>query len=83
MSGASDIEKNHISRGRLKVGRNRVREVRDKATEAGYLDGNNPVPPYPEALFPDPVDGRSERGSSAWNELEPHLAWIKERLTTG
>jgi hypothetical protein len=66
----------------LKVSRRKVRAVRAMADEAGYLSGT-PLPPYPEALFPETPDGRSVRISPAWQELEMHLPWIKDRLDAG
>ena len=39
----------------LQVSRNRVYHVREKAREYGYLDGITPIPPFPEAIFPNPV----------------------------
>jgi len=67
----------------LAIGRSRVRTVRSRAKDAGYLDGATPVPAYPEALFADVIDGRTARNSTAWKELEPHLEQIRERLIAG
>ena len=67
----------------LKIGRNRVRHIREKAREYGYLDGSKSIPVYPEALFPDPVDGRSLKKSELDLELEKHKGWIKDRLEAG
>lgn len=67
----------------LCVSKHRVAMVRAKAEEAQYLDGSIKLPAYPEALFPDAVDGRSGRGSAAWRELAEHLDWITERLESG
>jgi hypothetical protein len=67
----------------LGVSKHRVALVRAKAEEAQYLDGSVRLPPYPEALFPDAVDGRSGRGSAAWRELAEHIEWITERLESG
>lgn len=66
----------------LSISKRRVCMVRAKAEEAGYLTGT-PLPPYPEGLFPESVDGRSRRVSPAWRELEQHKDWIKERLEAG
>lgn len=66
----------------LKVGKHRVAEIRDKAEEAGYLKGEK-LPPYPEGLFPDSIDGRTKKSSPAWAELEGQRNWIKERLESG
>ncbi len=67
----------------LGVGRNSIRRVRDQATTAGYLDGTQEMPAYPEAIFSEVPDGRSIRGSPIWKELEGHIEWIKERLAAG
>lgn len=67
----------------LGVSKHRVAMVRAKADEAQYFDGINKLPPYPEAVFPESVDGRSERGSETWRTLAEHLEWIKERLLSG
>ncbi len=67
----------------LKVGRNRVSHIREMAREYGYLEGRTPIPPYPEALFPDPVDGRSLQKSEADMQLQKHRAWIEDRLLAG
>ena len=64
----------------LKVGKRRVSNTQQRALEAGYLDGSTPIPAYPEALFPDPPDGRAHKESQGWKELTLHLEWIKERL---
>ncbi|HEW81288.1 MAG TPA: IS21 family transposase [Nitrospirae bacterium] len=67
----------------LRVGRNRVSHIREMAREYGYLDGSRPIPPYPEALFPDPVDGRSLQKSEADIELQGQQSWIEDRLLAG
>lgn len=72
---------NAIARDLL-VGKARIRQVRSQAVEAGYLDGS-PLAPYPEALFPDPVDGRSTRSSDPDRALAEHKAWITDRLQVG
>ena len=33
----------------LKVGKRRVKTTRERAIEAGYLNGTRELPPYPEA----------------------------------
>lgn len=68
---------------KLKSGDRRVRRVRDKAQAYGYLTGQVPLPPYPEALFPDPVDGRSERENANDILLLGKRDWLAERLTAG
>jgi len=67
----------------LSVGKRRVIRVRAKADEAGYLDGSRELPPYPESLFPEVIDGRSLRSSAVWEELEAYLPWMRERLEAG
>jgi transposase len=72
----------------LHVAKRRVRALRERAQKQGYLEadgrpGKVGLPPYPEAIFPDPVDGRSERSSEAHQLLEPHRGWIQERLEAG
>ncbi len=67
----------------LKIGKRKVQETRQKALEVGYLDGSTPIPGYPEALFPDPCDGRALKESQGWKELTPHVEWIRERLKHG
>jgi hypothetical protein len=67
----------------LKVGRNRVSHIREMAREYGYLQGSTPIPPYPEALFPDPSDGRSLQKSEADMQLQGQRPWIEDRLLAG
>ena len=73
----------------LHVGKQRVRDVRVRAIEAGYLDasGHKPgpenPPPAPLPLFSDPLDGRSERSSDQDKILLTHVDWIRERLMAG
>lgn len=67
----------------LGVGRNRAAHIQEKAREYGYLDGSTPIPPYPEALFPDPVDGRSLKTSDADKQLQELREWIEGRLQAG
>ena len=72
----------------LHVAKRRIRALREQAKKQGYLEADGrpgPVglPPYPEAIFPDPVDGRSLRLSEAHQLLEPHRGWIRERLEAG
>jgi len=67
----------------MKMGRNKVAHIREKAREYGYLDGTTPIPSYPEALFPDPVDRRSNKTSEIDQQLQKHIDWIKDRLESG
>jgi hypothetical protein len=68
---------------KLGTGDRRVRRVREKAEEYGYLSGHVPLPPYPEAIFPDPLDGRSERENANDLLLLGKKDWLVERLTSG
>jgi transposase len=67
----------------LRVSKRRVVRVRALADEAGYLDVSVALPPYPEALFPEVKDGRSERRPESWLRLDEHRGWIRERLEAG
>lgn len=72
----------------LKVGKKRVRCLRERAKEYGYLDasgkpGATTLPPYPEAIFPDAVDGRAVQASEPQKLLDLHRPWIAERLQAG
>jgi hypothetical protein len=76
-----------VARG-LQVSKNRVRRLRGMAQEYGYLGpGGGPgavdLPPYPEAVFPDPRDGRSQKTSEEHLKLAGIGDWIKERLEVG
>jgi len=77
----------HIARS-LHVSKTRVRGLREQAKEHGYLNerggkGSTVLPPYPEAIFADPVDRRTIRLSEHHKLLEPHREWIEERLRAG
>lgn len=72
----------------LHVGKERVRRLREQAREQGYLNeeglpGPASLPAPPQALFPDPADGRSLKRSPASLTLAKHRAWIAERLQAG
>lgn len=67
----------------LGIGDRRVRRVRELADMAGYLSGTVPLPPYPEALFPDPDDARADRSSEPDQALLARKDWIADRLQTG
>lgn len=67
----------------LGVSKRRVIMVRAKADEAGYIDGRQSLPPYPEAIFPETEDGRGLRSSPTWEALLPYREWIRERLLSG
>jgi len=72
----------HIEKA-LHVGYRRVKRVMEKAREYGYLDGTVPLPQYPEAIFPDPADGRSLKQSENDLLLKDKEEWIKDRLEAG
>lgn len=77
----------HVA-GSFHVSKRRVRRLRDQAKEHGYLNatdakGSVSLPPYPEALFADPKDGRTLKVSESHQRLGPYHSWIKERLEAG
>lgn len=72
----------------LHVSKKRVKELRRLAWKYGYLDrGGGPgavaLPAYPEAVFPDRADGRSQKMSEEHLKLDVVRDWIKERLEVG
>lgn len=72
----------------LQVGKKRVRCLRERAKEYGYLDakgkpGAAALPPYPEAIFPESIDGRTIQPSEPQQLLALHRPWIAERLQAG
>lgn len=72
----------------LHIAKRRIRKLRKLAVECGYLDetshaGKTELPPYPERIFPEYVDGRTLHLSESQKLLEPHRSWIKERLESG
>jgi len=73
----------------LHVGKRRIKQLRELAREHGYLDGTGGgpgptvIPPYPEAVFVDRADGRSEKISEEHVKLEIVREWIKDRLEVG
>lgn len=72
----------------LRISKVRVRRLRERAKEYGYLaadgkPGAIALPPYPKAIFPDAIDGRALQVSEPQRQLEPHRAWIAERLQAG
>ena len=64
-----------------KVGDRRIERVIEEAKTFGYFDGV-PLPPYPAAIFPDPV-ARPATPSDNDELLLPRKDWIKERLEVG
>lgn len=72
----------------LHVSKKRIKELRRLAWKYGYLDhGGGPgavaLPPYPEAVFPDRADGRSQKMSEEHLMLDAVRDWIKDRLEVG
>jgi hypothetical protein len=65
----------------LKVGDRRVRRVVEAAKGMGYLDGV-PLPPYPQAIFPEPV-ARPAPPTENDELLLPKKEWISARLEVG
>ena len=66
----------------LGVGAGRLAKVQALAEAHGYLSGQA-LPAYPEALFADRVDGRSEQRSNVDALLLSRKEWIEERLRAG
>jgi len=66
----------------LGVGKKRVRRARREAEKAGYFAGV-PLPPYPEAIFPDPLDRRTLKISDNDAVLQEHIEWMRDRLLSG
>lgn len=73
----------------LKVGKGRIKKLREKAKVCGYLPpegrGAGPValPAYPAAVFPDVADRRGGRQSREQQKLETIRSWIEGRLQVG
>ena len=65
----------------LKVGDRRVGRVMEAAKAFGYFDGVA-LPPFPEAIFPEPV-ARSSPPSDNDELLIPKKDWIIDRLRVG
>ena len=66
----------------LGVGAGRLAKVQALAQAHGYLSGQA-MPAYPQALFADRVDRRSEQRSAADAALLARKEWIEERLRAG
>ncbi|MHB8482255.1 MAG: Mu transposase domain-containing protein [Nitrospiria bacterium] len=60
----------------------KVRRIRALAETHGYLR-DIPLPPYPEAIFSDPIDGRTDKPSEINDLLLLRKGWIEERLNAG
>jgi transposase len=71
------------------AGKVRVRALREKAKEYGYLDGDgkkkgkSALPQYPHPLFPDPSDKRALQISDPHRLLDQCREWIEDRLEAG
>ena len=65
----------------LKVGDRRVRRVIAAATALGYFNGVA-LPPYPAAIFPEPI-ARPSKPSDNDELLLPRKDWIVDRLEVG
>ncbi len=67
----------------LHVGKDRVREVREKAKVRGYLDRSVALPPAPEAIFEPFVDRRAFKSSSQDEILLSRVDFVRDRLIAG
>lgn len=67
----------------LGVGSGRLAKVIAKAKAAGYLGGGKSLPPFPEPLWEDDIDGRAKRESDADLFLQSKIEWIKDCLESG
>lgn len=71
------------------VGKDRVRTIREKGIEFGYLAkcgkraGERPIPPPPENVFPNILDRRLTKSSEADIALVGRKDWITERMIAG
>lgn len=66
----------------LNIGNGRLEKVKQLAQTHGYLTGRA-LPAYPETLFPDRIDRRTEQRSEIDTLLLAQQAWIEERLRAG
>lgn len=67
----------------LHVCKRRVRRLREKAKALGYIGGGIPLPPFPEALFPEDAPRVEGPLSEADQLLSLHRDWITDRLGVG
>jgi Integrase core domain len=67
----------------LKIGWKRFARVKAQAEEFGYINGGKPLPPFPESLFPDPVDKRTLKKSDPDILLLEKKDWITDHLQGG
>jgi transposase len=66
----------------LDVGDRRIRRVQSLALAHGYLDGTRALPPFPEALFPEP-EPKNGKVSDVDLILLEQKEWIQDRLKLG
>jgi hypothetical protein len=66
----------------LGIGSGRLQKVKQLAEQHGYLSGGA-LPGYPEALFADRSDGRTQQRSDTDRLLEEQVGFIEERLNAG
>jgi hypothetical protein len=66
----------------LGIGSGRLEKVKQLAEQHGYLSGC-PLPAYPEALFADRSDGRTQQRSDTDRLLGEQVGFIEERLNAG
>lgn len=64
----------------FKTGDRKVRRIRYLAEDFGYLSGTTPIPPYPEALFPNQEDPDQKVTSAVDELLLQRKDWIADRL---
>ena len=72
----------------LPVSRDSVRSILELAQDYGYVQeigvaGTVALPPYPKALFEEPLDGRNLRQSNTHQCLDEWRIWIEEKLSVG
>lgn len=66
----------------LQIGSSRLEKVKRLAEQHGYINGRA-LPSYPEALFPDRSDRRTQQRSDTDRLLNAHIGFIEERLNAG
>lgn len=64
----------------LRIGDRKVQKIKALAEHYGYLNGSNPVPVFPEGLFPDGPEKKHSHPSEADQLLLAKKDWIVERL---
>lgn len=67
----------------LKVGKARVRKLRDLAKIKGYLNPGMPLPSYPSCLFDELTQTRATSVSDIDTLLSGQIDWINSRFTAG